>query len=92
MAFTKVSSVRSYVSHAHLTHQDWLQQFYVFDFSESPAGESFSLPAPSIKKDSTATRPVFISTRSSAANSTCLDVSAQPRLLGERERVLLCRG
>ena len=71
---------------AHLTHQDWLRHFYVFDFNESPAGKIFSLPAPSIKKeDSTATRPVFISTPSSAANNTYSDESAQPRLLGERE-------
>ena len=80
MAFTKVISVRSYDSRAHLTHLDWLRHFYAFDFNESPAGGSFSLPAPSIKKkDSTATsvsRPVFISTPSSAANKTYLDESA----------------
>ena len=85
--FTKVVSVRSCVSRARLTHQDWLRHIYAFDFNESPAGESISLPAPSIKKkDSTATRPVFISTPSSAANNTSLDESAQLRLLGERER------
>ena len=70
------------------TSQDWLQHFYAFDFDESPAGESFSLPAPSIKKDSTATSvssPVFISTPSSDAKDTYLDESAQPRLFGERE-------
>ena len=74
---------------AHLTHQDWLRHFYVFDFNESPAGESFSLPAASIKmKDCKATsvsRPVFISTPSSAENNMYLDESAQPRLFGERE-------
>ena len=41
--------------------------FYAFDFNESPVGESFSLPAPSIKKkDSIATsvfRSVFINTQ-----------------------------
>ena len=74
-------------SRANLTHLDWLRNFYVFDFNESLAGESFSLPAPSIKKDSTATSvccPVFISTPSSA-NNTYYDESVQRRLLGERE-------
>ena len=58
------------------------------DFNESPAGESFSLPAPSIKKeeDSAATsisRQIFIFTLSSAANKRNLDASLQPRLVGE---------
>ena len=64
--------------------------FYVYASNDSPVGESFSLPAPSVKKeDSTATsvsRPVFICTPSSAANNTHLDESAQPRQLRERER------
>ena len=55
MAFTKVVCVRSYVSRTHLTHLDQRRHFYAFDFNESPAGESFPLPAPSIKKESTAT-------------------------------------
>ena len=95
MAFTKVVCVRSYVSRTHLTHLDQRRHFYAFDFNESPAGESFPLPAPSIKKESTATsvsRPVFIYTPSSAANKRYLDESAQPRLFGERERVLLFKG
>ena len=53
MAFTKVVSVRSYVACAHLMDR-WrhngrvtIWHFYVFDFNESPAGECFSLPAPS---------------------------------------------
>ena len=72
MAFAKVVSERS-VSRAHLTHLDqrgingrliFIWHFYVFDFNESPARESFSLPAPTIKKkeDNTATsvsRPVL---------------------------------
>ena len=81
MAFTKVVSIHLYVSRAHLTHLDWLQHFYVLELNESPAGESFSLLAPSIKKkDSTATsvsRSVSINTPSSAANNTYLDESAQ---------------
>ena len=61
---------------------------FKFDFNESTAGESFSLPAPSLKKeeDSTATsisRPIFIFTPSSAANKRNLDASLQPRLVGE---------
>ena len=90
MAFTKVVSVRSSVrtdSCTHLGHLDWLRHFYAFDFNESSAGESFSLPAPSIKKKgSTATsvsRPVFIYTPSSAENNTYLDESARRSLLGE---------
>ena len=81
MSFTTVVSVRSYVYRSHLTHLDWLRHFYVFDLSESPAGESFSMPAHSIKKkDSTATsvsRPVFISTPFSAANNTFFGVRSQ---------------
>ena len=57
-------------------------------FNESTAGESFSLPAPSIKKEqhSAATsisRQIFIFTLSSAANKRNLDASPQPRLVGE---------
>ena len=64
------------------------RHFYVFAFNESPAGERFFLPAPSIKKkeDSTATsvaRPVFIFNPSSTANKTYLDGRAQLRLVGE---------
>ena len=73
MAFTQVVSESS-VSRAHLTHLDrrrlngrviTIWHLYVFDFNESPAaGESYSLPAPSIRKeeDNTATsdsRPVL---------------------------------
>ena len=89
MAFTKVVSIHLYVSRAHLTHQDLLPHFYAFEFDESPAGESFSLPAPSIKKkDSTVTsvsRPVFISTPSSAANAIriWMGVSSQHSWEGE---------
>ena len=54
----------------------------------STAGESFSLPAPSIKKeeDSAATsisRQIFIFTLCSAANKRNLNASPQPRLVGE---------
>ena len=74
-------------SRANLTHLDWLRNFYVFDFNESLAGESFSLPAPSIKKEDSAamsiSRPVFIYTPSSAENNTYLDESARRSLLGE---------
>ena len=103
MAFTKVLSVRSYVSRVRMSLDQrrhngriTIWHFYVFDFNESPAGESFSLPAPSIKKeDSTATsvsRPVLISTPSSAANNTYLDESEQPSLLGESGVMVLCKG
>ena len=63
MVFTKVVCERS-VSRTHLTHLDRQQlngrvitiwHLYVFDFNESPAGESYSLPALSIKEDNTAT-------------------------------------
>ena len=62
--------------------------FYVFAFNESPAGESFSQPATSIKtkEDSTVTsvsRPVSIFTPSSTANKTLLVECALPRLVGE---------
>ena len=50
------SITRSALSRADLTHLDWLRHFYELDFNDSPTGESFSLPAPSIKKkDSTET-------------------------------------
>ena len=60
MALTKVVSLHSYVSCAHLAHLDrrrhngHLMKLSLFgillDFNESPAGDNFYLPAPSIKK------------------------------------------
>ena len=96
MAVTKVvSDTFKYLSCTldltHLYHgdiMDFLSVFVIFMFLllMEAQQESFSLPAPSIKKVSTATsvsRPVFISTPSSAANKTYLVESAWPRLVGE---------
>ena len=61
---------------------------FKLDFNESTAGESFSLPAPSIKKEedivaTSISRQIFIFTPSSAVNKRNLDASPQPRLVGE---------
>ena len=61
---------------------------FKFNFNESTAGESFSLPAPSRKKEEDGAArsisfKIFIFTPSSAANKTNLDASPQPRLVGE---------
>ena len=94
MAFAKVVSERS-VSRAHLDQRGingrliFIWHFYVFDFNESPARESLSLPAPTTKKkeDNTATsvsRPVlYIPPPPPQTVGLRIWMSVQPRLLGE---------